>query len=658
MREQNTENRDFMNRQLFFRVFGGFNVLGVCITLAMVITCARDGLPARELCRVGAVGLGASVALALAHALVITRSVTRDTSRLADAVRTIVAGDYAARVRHETHDEWSGLVDAINALAAQLEEREHDRERADAMTVARDAALQASRLKSEFLANMSHEIRTPLTAVLGYADLLLAPNLPPSERVEHVLTIRRNGEHLLSVLNDILDISKIEAGHMELERVPCSPSRVLLDVVSLMRARAAEKGLFFEARFITPVPRRIQSDPTRLHQIIVNLVGNAIKFTSAGMVRVLVSCIDPDSDAPRLTFEVVDTGVGMSPEQSERIFQPFVQADTSTTRRFGGTGLGLVISRRLAQMLGGDLNVESALQRGSTFTLTITTGPLAGVAMRERLEESVRPRTANSSAPERRARLSGRVLLAEDGRDNQVLISTLLRRAGLDVTVVENGRRAVSATLDAARDGSPFDVIFMDMQMPELDGYGATSQLRHRGYPGAVVALTAHAMAGDRERCLAAGCTDYLTKPLRADQLLATAARYLPEGDPPAAREGTAARPPTPSHAPLVSEFDDDPDLRDIVVTFCHELPGLVTDLRSARARGDLGLLKSLAHQLKGAGGGYGFQPITDAAGRIESLCAANDGAPTPRLDEALDALDALCQRVRAPRIAVARAHG
>ncbi len=391
---------------------------------------------------------------------------------------------------------------------------------------ARRLAEEASRSKSEFLANMSHEIRTPMTAILGFSETLLDPDLSEAERIDAIRTIRRNGEHLLQIINDILDLSKIEAGKLDVERIPCSPVQIAREVIELMRVRAEGKGIDLDLVFEGPLPERVQSDPTRLRQILVNLLGNAIKFTERGGVRLVVRLAGEDPRRPMLRFDVIDTGIGMNDDQMARLFRPFTQADTSTTRRFGGTGLGLTISKRLAKMLGGDITISSRLGQGSTFTLTIATGPLDGVKFvqqpdatdseeaREQASDGARPAVAE-------AKLDCRILLAEDGRDNQRLISYFLRRAGARVEVVENGRLAVEAALRAEQAGEPFDVILMDMQMPELDGYGATAELRSRGYTRPIIALTANAMEGDREKCLQAGCDDFATKPVDRRKLLA-----------------------------------------------------------------------------------------------------------------------------------------
>jgi len=424
-----------------------------------------------------------------------------------------------------------GEVVAAVCVARDVTERKH------AMTElakAKQAAETANKAKSEFLANMSHEIRTPMTAILGFADVL-SGNLSEPENVDAVHTIKRNGEHLLGIINDILDLSKIEAGKLQIERAPCSPAKILAEVASLMRVRAAAKNLLLEVEYAGPIPESIHSDPTRLRQILINLVGNAVKFTEVGTVRLLASLLDEAGRPPKLKFDVIDTGIGMTEELVGRIFQPFTQGRMSTTRQFSGTGLGLTISQRLAQMLGGEVTVSSSLGKGSTFSVTVETGPLDGVAMLASPAEAVfqssqQPYVSSDSKP----RLNCSVLLVEDGPDNQRLISFLLKKAGADVTVAENGQVACEKAL-ASLPGrgrrcsdpkSAFDVILMDMQMPEMDGYEATRRLREAGYTGPIVALTAHAMKHDRQKCVDAGCDDYMAKPIDRQQLLKMVARF------------------------------------------------------------------------------------------------------------------------------------
>jgi CheY-like chemotaxis protein len=448
-----------------------------------------------------------------------------------------------------------------------------------------------------------------------------------------VQTIRRNAEHLMSLVNDVLDISKIEAGKMTVEKISISPTQIVLEVASLMRVRAVEKNLALDIEYDGGVPETIQSDPTRLKQILLNFVSNAIKFTATGRVRIVVRCDPPNSRAPRLTIDVCDTGVGMTEKEIAKLFATFTQADASTTRRFGGSGLGLVISKRLAELLGGEISVESTPGRGSRFRVSVPTGPLTGVKMIEASAEAaiVEP---PARAVRRTPKLprSCRVLLAEDGHDNQVLIKTFLTMAGAIVTVVGDGECAVDEATAARDTGTPFDVILMDMQMPVLDGYGATSKLRQRGYAGPIVAITAHAMAGDRERCEKAGCDDYLSKPVDRAQLTATVARFL-------------ARQPA-SEGEILSTLGNDADMREIVRQFVHDLPDRSSAILRASQASDVETLGRMAHQLKGAAGGYGFPRITEAAAAVEQ--GVREGLDPSSLHSRAEALARLCRRARA----------
>jgi signal transduction histidine kinase/CheY-like chemotaxis protein/HPt (histidine-containing phosphotransfer) domain-containing protein len=519
---------------------------------------------------------------------------------------------------------------------------------------AKEAAEAASVAKSQFLANMSHEIRTPLTAILGFAENLLDSAMTDQERRASVKTILRNGEHLLEIINGILDLSKIEAGKLEVELLRVSPVQLAADVVSIMRVRADAKRLPLLLKFEGVVPETILSDPTRLRQILLNLIGNAIKFTNAGRVELAVALADGDSGRPQMRFKITDTGIGMTPDQCAKLFQSFTQADGSTTRRFGGTGLGLAISRPLARMLGGDVTVTSVPGLGSMFTVVVDTGPLDSIRLLENPSEALGAEPEFAVTDLSSVRLPARILLAEDSPDNQVLISTFLRKVGAEVEVAENGREAVALALSAEQSAAPFDLVLMDMQMPELDGYGAARQLRAEGFAGPIIALTANAMGGDQQRCLEAGCSDYASKPIDRLRLVSQMLQQLARSR----KTGAAGRGRVP-HAQAVSAAPDTAGARTSSVSGIapgpHDGEPLDREVALARAGGDLEImrevaelvlehvpkwmagmrkmldagewreLKRLAHTLKSSADNIGAREGVSAAALLEQLADQHD---------------------------------
>lgn len=512
------------------------------------------------------------------------------------------------------------------------------------------AAEAANAAKSQFLANMSHEIRTPLTAILGFAENLLDGGQDESERRSAVKTIVRNGEHLLEVINDILDLSKIEAGKLEVESLPISPAQIVADVLSVMRVRADAKQLPLKLRYLSPIPNFVQTDPTRLRQILINLIGNAIKFTLSGHVELQVELLDPRTDRPHLRFIVADTGVGLSREQIDKLFSPFTQVDGSTTRKYGGTGLGLSISRRLARMLGGDVSVESEPGQGSRFAVVIETGSLAGTTLIDNPQESLSRDESTRSNEFDEVPLTGRILLAEDSPDNQRLIGALLRRWGADVTLAHNGEMAVELAWGEFRRGQPFDVILMDMQMPMLDGYSATRRLRSLGYQEPIIALTANAMSEDKERCLNAGCNDYATKPIQRAELRrvilqqchttgrgdpVVSARVSDHDDwpglspvsapqePPFAEVGLD---PLPEREAALERLGRDVALFDEITGMVQELmPQLLAEVEGALKDHDQERLKRAAHTLKNSADNVGARPTYEAAYFVERLAQKSE---------------------------------
>lgn len=384
-------------------------------------------------------------------------------------------------------------------------------------------AQEANRAKSSFLANMSHEIRTPLGAMLGFADLLCEAELP-SEQAEYVNTILRNGRQLLRIVDEILDLSKVESEHMEVERLSFSLPKLFDDVLALLEIRAKEKEITLSLEVAPDVPSVVATDPTRLRQILLNVIGNAIKFTDHGFVKVGVGTSRSDRGQNILEIHIRDSGIGITPEQKARLFQPFAQADDSTTRKFGGTGLGLVLSQKLARLLGGDLQlVDTQPGSGSHFLVTLEI---------KRLETArITPPTPPAKAPPRpvpnrpgdHSHRPKRLLVVDDSDDNRVLVHHHLKRMGIpiDIDFAENGREGVDK---ASRKN--YDLVLMDIQMPNMDGFEAVAELRNRGFRQPVIALTAHAMKGYRERCIDAGFNGYICKPIQKEVLFETLDEY------------------------------------------------------------------------------------------------------------------------------------
>ncbi|MCG3179240.1 MAG: Sensor histidine kinase RcsC [Phycisphaerae bacterium] len=518
------------------------------------------------------------------------------------------------------------------------------------LVTARRQAESANAAKGSFVANVSHEIRTPMTAILGYADLV-AESIECCDRcpdhvtcriradnVQNMRIVQRNGNHLLSLINDLLDLSKIEAGKLSVSLEPCSIVTVLADVASMMRPRAEQQGTSLSLQFDGPLPATIRTDPSRLRQVLVNVVGNAVKFTAGGKVAVRTRMESEGERAGCIRIEIRDSGIGMTDEQVAGLFRPFTQADATTSRRFGGTGLGLAISQRLMDLLGGRIDVQSDPGRGSTFVLILPAGDLTGVPMLHRQGEALqcdrsRPPAVGASCPA----LHGlRVLLAEDGLDNKRLVSLLLTRAGAEVETAANGREAVRMATH-----SPYDVILMDMQMPEVDGCQATRMLRRGGYSGPILALTANAMSSDREQCLAAGCDDHLAKPIHQTDLIAAVARWGRPAETYEESRADACAVPAAAPATLISEMSGDPALAVVLAEFVGGLGAGVEAMRTALEGGCHGEVKRLAHQLKGAGGSYGYPMLTECARALEQAAAAGD-LEGERM--AMARLEALCQ--------------
>ncbi len=554
--------------------------------------------------------------------------------------------------------EYRGVLASFDDVT-ELEEKERE------LRKAVESADAANRTKSEFLANMSHEIRTPMNSILGFTDVLRRGFANDEPTRQHYLdTIHSSGKHLLELINDILDLSKIEAGRLEVERKACASCDLIAEVVTMFTVPAQNKGISLEFITAGPVPETILTDPTRLRQIIANLVGNALKFTEAGGVKIVARLL-PLGEKPQLAIDVIDSGIGISPDGLSKIFNPFVQADSSVTRRFGGTGLGLTISRRFAAALGGDLTVASEPGRGSTFTVTLDTGPLDGIRMLDAPQAQTSSARSRSRSATKLPKLPpARVLVADDGEANRQLIAVILTRAGLLVESAENGEVAVDLATS-----KPFDLILMDMQMPVLDGYAATTRLRQMGLSIPIGALTANAMKGDEEKCRAAGCTAFVAKPIDIDELLRCLAeqlqgitgldkkaRSIVSREAPPRSEGPLSTPvATRRRPPLVSSLPmDDPEFRKIVAGFIPRLREQAVAMQAAWQRRDFAELARLSHWLKGAGGTVGFDALTDPARTLELLAKRNQ---VSQIDDVLSEVLDLIASVAIPAAETALSH-
>lgn len=388
---------------------------------------------------------------------------------------------------------------------------------------ARQAAEAASQAKSEFLANMSHEIRSPLTAVLGYSDLILVES-DWKKVADFALKIKQNGQYLLEIVDDVLDLSRAEANKLTLRKERFSPQRLLADLCSVMRMRAKDKGIAMALRAEGDIPDTIEGDPTRLRQILLNLIGNAVKFTPQGQITIMMRLEGVDNAEPALAFEVRDTGIGIAPSDLERMFEPFEQAETSSSRRYQGAGLGLTISKHLTEMLGGTITVHSELGRGSVFTVRVPTGSLHDVKY-VALDPNLLV-TVHTTRPETQHQLNARVLIVDDIEDVRVLLEQILCGAGARVRTAADAEQALQYVAHAEESGDAFDLILMDIMLPGMDGVEAVRRLRATGFRRPIVALTAAARESDRQRCLQAGCNDYFCKPIDDEHLLAMVDNY------------------------------------------------------------------------------------------------------------------------------------
>jgi two-component system, sensor histidine kinase len=382
---------------------------------------------------------------------------------------------------------------------------------------AQKSAEAASLAKTQFLANMSHEIRTPLSAIMGFTELMLDPQQPDEEKRENLLVVQRNGVQLLKIIDEILDISKVESGRLEIERVETDIMDLFASVHSLLRVQAESKGIELSFQVLDKIPDRVWTDSTRLRQILINVIGNAVKFTQHGHVDVRASYGMTSEGASQLQMTVMDTGIGLDPETANKLFTPFLQADSSTTRVYGGTGLGLALSKQLAKAMGGDVWLEKTeLGSGSLFAIEVNAEPTEDSEWVHADEFSPLTVSQIRQQPQPKQELAGaKILLVEDAEDNQVLISHFLARAGAEIDTANNGEEGVKMALS-----NDYSAVLMDIQMPLLDGYQATQKLRQAGYKRPIIALTAHALKEERDKAIRTGCNGHLTKPVDRKELI------------------------------------------------------------------------------------------------------------------------------------------
>jgi len=495
----------------------------------------------------------------------------------------------------------------------------------------------ANEAKTAFLSNMSHEIRTPMTAILGFTEVLKrGTQTSEDDRIRHLNTISNSGTHLLELINDVLDLSKVESGAMEVESIPCKAAYISNEVVHVLKVKAREKGVELNIEVGTDLPAHIISDPSRLRQIVTNLIGNAIKFTEEGAVTVRLEH-DANPEDPRMLIKVIDTGIGMSEKQLASIFEAFIQADASITRRFGGTGLGLSISRKLALAMHGDIIVTSVEGEGSTFMLTLPVGDIGDAPMLSIDEVHKSFAVVETQTAKLWAFHECRALVVDDGPENRELLSVVLGDLGIDIVTAENGKEGLDEVI-----ANDFDVVLMDIQMPVMDGYEAVAAMRKQGVKLPVIALTANAMKGYEQRVIKAGFSHYMTKPINLDELTALLADLLGgtytviDSEPaPVAKISAKTIDAVALRAEVSTSMGDgpvystmaqqNPKFEAIAKQFVVRLETQLQEMQACHDRGDFAELANHAHWLKGSGGTVGFVEFANPVKELEVAAKQHD---------------------------------